>query len=156
MRLKLASILLTSALASCAAPVAPDNRVPPDLEVRVVTAHEARSGSGPIGVTDRFSLDDKVVAFVTLSWPENHAAIGERAFESRWYSGDRLVRKATTAFTVARSPFMFWREVRAASLGPGPARYEIHVDGRKVAEHAFEVIDGAKQIDRKPTRLESI
>jgi hypothetical protein len=133
-----------------------NDALPIDLDVRVVTARDAALDRGPIGVTDRFSIDGKVVGFVTLSGTIKQAGWTEQSFESRWYSGDRLVRKSSTRVEITKVPFSFWSDVEAAALGTGAARYELHVDGRKIAEHPFMVVDPSKQIDPKPARKDSI
>jgi len=132
------------ALAGCAGVGRPDGQaILSGAEFRVVTAFDAAPGRGPIGISDRFPLDGKMVAFVSINWPADHAAWGTLAFESRWYSGDRLIIKRQTDFTISRSPFSLWSSVLPIALGPGKGRYELHADGRMWAEHAFEIVTSA-------------
>ena len=49
------------------------------------------------------------------------------------------MKKNEPEYKILRSPFHFWCTFHPISLGSGPARYEIHVNGRKLAEHSFEI-----------------
>ena len=111
-----------------------------EATVSVVTAREAGNGRGPIGIADQFTTEGRVFAFVSIVWPAGRVASGKQAFQSRWYSGDRLVSERDATFEIARSPFNFWSSVFPVDLGPGAARYELHADGRKIAEHRFTIV----------------
>lgn len=138
--MRLAAVVPGVGLFGCAVkPVVPADTLPAGLQVRVLIARTAAVGTGPVGVSDRFTLDRKMVVYVTFVWPDEAASWGTQKFETLWYSGDRLVKKNEPEYKILRSPFHFWSTFYPVSLGSGPARYEIHVNGRKLAEHSFEI-----------------
>ncbi len=76
-----------------------------------------------------------------MSLPAKPAkAWGAQTFESRWYSGDRLVVQRQVTLDVNRTPFNFWRSVLPVNLGPGAAKYELYADGNRLAEKSFVVV----------------
>jgi hypothetical protein len=125
----------------CASTNKPDGEnILTDAEFRVVTAHDAIAGRGPLGITDRFSLDGKMVAYVNVNWPMEHTAWGTQLFESRWYIDNKLVIKREIEFKITKTPFHFWSNVLPITLGPGRGRYELYSGGKKLAEKTFEIV----------------
>jgi hypothetical protein len=119
-------------------------------ELRIVTAHDAIVGRGPLGIAERFALDGKMVAYVNINWPLDHATWGAQSFESRWYMDDKLVVKRETEFKITKSPFHFWSNVLPITLGAGRGRYEIYANGKKLGEKTFEIV--APQSSPEPLR----
>jgi hypothetical protein len=130
-------------LVGCASlPQAPVAATAPDgLHVSLVLARDAIRGRGPLGVGDRFLLEGKVVAYATYTWADPAFVWGNQKIEYRWYSGDKLVLKHEAIFAFAKPPYYAWSQIYPTALGPGPARVELHWNGRKLAERWFEVFD---------------
>jgi len=143
MRSSAASIIVSLLMAACASADKPREPVMSGATALVVIARDATLGSGPLGVDDRFGLDGKMVAFVSFTWPQNHSSWGPQVFESRWYSGDRLVIKRETELIVSTQPYHFWSHVFPTDLGVGPGHYEVLAGGKKLAEKSFEIVGPA-------------
>ncbi len=132
-------------LSSCAAPrpQGDANALPAGFKASVVMAHNAVPGRGALGVTDHFTLDGKVVAFIAFTWTDLSAPWGRQSIEHRWYSGDRLVSQREHEFDFPRSPHNVFTAVSPVALGAGPARYELYWHGIKLAERKFDIVDAA-------------
>jgi hypothetical protein len=136
-----AAVAALTCLSACATVTAVDDpSILSEATLSVVTASEAGHGGGPRGISDRFGTDGVVYAFVSIVWPADHKAWGHQIFESRWYSGDRLVVQRNVTLQISKSPFNFWSNVFPVNLGPGPARYEVYANGKKLAEKSFIVV----------------
>jgi hypothetical protein len=135
------AIICLLVVTACATTTNPEaETVLSGAELRVVIAHDAIAGRGPQGISDRFSLDGKMVAYININWPIEHTAWGTQTFESRWYINDKIVIKRETEFKIARSPFNFWSNALPITLGPGRGRYELYAGGKKLAEKTFEIV----------------
>jgi hypothetical protein len=133
-------LFLVFMLGGCAAPPTELATTSPDkLEANIVMARNAVKGRGPFGISDRFTIDGKVVAYVTLTWPETTPTWGKQQFESRWYRDDRLIKKSETQHNLSKAPYYLWNEIYPVALGAGKARYELYWNGAKLAEREFEI-----------------
>src|SRR5262245_25000451 len=59
--------------------------------VSIVMAKDAKKGKGPLGVTDKFGLDGKIVAYVTFKWDDVAKEGGRHKVEAKWFAGDKLI-----------------------------------------------------------------
>ena len=151
------TLTVCALLSSCAtqAPSADPNALPAGFKASVVMAHNAVQGSGPIGVTDRYTLDGKVVAYIAFSWTDSQQPWGPQKLEHRWYSGDRLVSKTEGEKNFPRAPHYVWATTQPVALGVGRAHYELYWHGIKLAERDFEIFDGTALLKAPPASPQS-
>lgn len=97
----------------------------------------------PVGITDKFGPDGKVVAYITFKWNGISRAGGMRVVEARWFAGDKLVSIEDSEHIFGEQPYNVWFSIHSAALGAGRARVEIYVDGVFVGSRSFEVFNPA-------------
>jgi hypothetical protein len=90
--------------------------------------------------TKRVPLRDHVVVVTRVSWLEDGSR-GPHAVRWNWYEGDTLIAERAKTLDFARSPYRFSHSLPASDLGLGHYRVEVLVDGKKVDEQTFFVVE---------------
>lgn len=116
---------------------------PAGLTAVLVVAREVRQGYGPLGVGDRFPLEGRIAAYVSLTWTDVNLEWGQQAIEWRWYSGDRLVKRSDGVFKASKPPHYVWNATQPVGLGVGKGHVEFVINNQVVAKRSFEVFDTA-------------
>ena len=129
------SLTLCTCIVSCAPAVKFTER-----NVNIVMAKDAERGKGPIGITDTFTLEGKIVAYSTFTWDEVQKEGGYHNITAKWYSGEKLVSSRDYRGSFTRPPYYVWFWTNATTFGPGKAKVEIYADGLLVGTKNFEVV----------------
>ena len=107
----------------------------------IVLAKDAERGKGPSGISDKFSLEGKIVAYMTFRWDETSTRGGQQTVEVKWFSGDKLVSTPKNTFDFGVSPYYVWFNTYGTALGVGKARVEVYVNGIFAGSKNFEVVE---------------
>ena len=138
------AILGTVLLSACATQTQTSPATLPDgLHASTVFARSAVKGSGPIGITNRVTLDGKLLAYTAFTWTDPKVQWGTQMLEHRWYKGDHLISSKEMEMTFTGAPFYVWSPIYPVVLGAGKARYELYWHGIKLSERELEVVDAA-------------
>ena len=97
--------------------------------------------SAPVEISDVFTLEGPVVAFLTFRWDRTDVAAGHQRIEIRWFNGDREISRRTHEGNFGRPPHYVWCTTTAIAMGPGPCRADAFIDGKRVATKAFTVTE---------------
>ena len=107
----------------------------------IVMAKDAKKGEGPTGISDKFGLEGKIVAYMTFRWDETNVRAGQQNVEVKWFSGDKLVSTPKNTYAFGKSPHYVWFTTYGTALGVGKARVDVYVDGVFVGRKSFEVVE---------------
>lgn len=107
----------------------------------IVLAKDTQKDKGPIGISEKFGLEGKIVAYLTFLWDDTKAQGGVQTIEVRWFSGDRLISSPKKTFTFSAPPYYVWFPTLGTALGVGKARVEVYVDGVFSGSKSFEVVE---------------
>lgn len=132
MRLLLISFLAACFVAGCTAVELKDPQI--------IMAKKAQRGIGPSDITDTFTMDSQVLAYITFKWPEVNTEGGNRDFTVKWFCNNIQVSELTRTLPVTKPPFSYWPHLTAASLGKGDCRIDVFVDKRFVGTKAFRIV----------------
>jgi hypothetical protein len=111
-----------------------------EKDINIMMARNA-SCEGPSGISDKFTLEGKIVAYVTFKWDDVNQSRGIYTIESKWYSGDKLVHISSMNIKMGKPPHYAWFNIGSTGLGIGKARVEIYSDGLLIGKKDFEVVD---------------
>ena len=109
-------------------------------DVTVVMARDLDPKSAPSGIADSFSLDGKLVAYMSFKWADIDKVGGRQVFEARWYSAERLIAKREHTAVFVKQPYHVWFSVTAVDFAPGPAHFELIYKGAVLARKDFEIL----------------
>jgi hypothetical protein len=109
--------------------------------ISVLLARSASKEDGPSGVSDKFTVEGKIVAYLTVKWDEATVAGGQQNLEVRWFSGDKLVSRQKQELTLSTSPHRVWLSTLAADIGSGAAHVEVYAQDKLIASKAFSVVE---------------
>lgn len=101
--------------------------------------------AGPSGITDTYSLEDKVCIYTSFAWDDIDKQGGAQSFEYKWYSGDKLVAKRSSDGYFKNPPQHTWYCFIASSFGLGSHHVEMYTDNKLLAYKRFTVQDKAKE-----------
>jgi hypothetical protein len=107
----------------------------------LLLARTASADDGPGGVNDRFSVEGKIIAYMTFKWDVAKLRSGGQRLEVRWFSGEKLVSSQQSDVTLTASPHRTWMSVLSADIGVGKARVDVFADGKLIASKVFEVVE---------------
>lgn len=109
--------------------------------VSVLLARSASKEEGPVGVADKFGVEGKILAYVTLRPDGARAKDEETTFETRWFCNDKLVMTQTQSVLLSPAPTSAWQPILAADIGVGRASVEIYVAGKRMASKTFSIVE---------------
>jgi hypothetical protein len=98
-------------------------------------------GAAPSELTDAFTLDGPIVAFLTFKWDQTAVDGGFHRIEIRWFNGDKEISRRTHEATFGKPPHYVWFTTSGVAIGPGRARADVYVDGKRVATRTFVVTE---------------
>lgn len=104
----------------------------------IVMAKSATREKGATQITDSFTFEGKVYAYVALTWDPEKTG-GQQEIEARWYNGDRLRSRRTHTATLNKSPHYVWFDTSGAALGTGNCRVEIYARDILLGTKSFTV-----------------
>ena len=133
------TLLITAVVAVLVSACATAVHIKPE-SASVVLARDAEIGKGPTGIAEKFTLDGKVVAYMTFKWDNPQQEGGLQTFDVRWYSGDTLVFAKEVVHTLGRPPYHVWTSIYPVSLGVGKARFEAYKGGVLLLSKSFEIV----------------
>ncbi|HSD37075.1 MAG TPA: hypothetical protein VLC92_06180 [Rhodocyclaceae bacterium] len=107
----------------------------------LLLARNATAEDGPSGVNDRFSVEGKIIAYLTFKWDADNAPSGAQRVEVRWFSGDKLVSSQQSEFVLSASPHRIWMPVLSADIGAGKNRVDVFANGTLIASKPFEIVE---------------
>ena len=101
--------------------------------------------AGPSGITDTYSLEDKVCIYTSFSWDDIDKEGGAQSFEYKWYTGNKLVAKRSSDGNFKNPPQHTWHCFIASSFGLGSHSVEMYANKKLIASKHFTVQDKAKE-----------
>lgn len=141
--IKFLSIPYALILFSCA-PIPQDAAMSPQPMIHVVMArdvtkdHFDKTVTVPTGVTNTFSLNEKVIAYMSFLHNDPYQILGRQPVEVLWYNENRLVLRKNTVVNFNNPPYQ-WFSISAATLGAGNARFEAYSNGNLLGSQDFVV-----------------
>jgi len=85
----------------------------------VLIARNASKEDGPSGVSDKFTVEGKLVAYLTIKWDATDALPSQQELEVRWFNGDKQVSAQKQIVDLSASPQRVWVSTLAADIGVG-------------------------------------
>jgi hypothetical protein len=106
----------------------------------IVTAKTVERGRGATGITDSFTFEGQIYVFASISW-DTSASIGNKAFEVRWYNGEKMKFKQTRSVTLERPPWYVYFSTTGIALGEGDCRVDLYADNVLLGTRKFKVLE---------------
>lgn len=107
----------------------------------IVMAKEVEKAKGATGISDAFTYEGQIVAYVTLRWEPLTAYGGAQTVEAKWFNGDKEVLRSKHDANLGRPPWYVWLTTRGTALGAGNCRVEIYANGVYLGQKAFTVTE---------------
>ena len=109
-----------------------------DVNVKVLTAREVNLQEGPTGITDRFTLEGRIFAFVSFQWKVGVDG-GVQDIEAKWYSKGNLISVNKGRYIFKDTPYYIWFWIGPSSFEVGEGRVDIYSRGNVIARHEFMI-----------------
>jgi len=107
----------------------------------LLLARNASKEDGPSGVAEKFTVEGKILAYLTFKWDSASLKGAKQEIEVRWLNGDKVVSSQKQEIAVREPSQHVWLPVLAADIGTGQARVEIYAGGNLVATKSFAVVE---------------
>lgn len=105
----------------------------------LLLARSASKEDGPSGVGDQFSIEGKILAYLTFRTSGLSTDGTAQKIEARWFNGSKLIGSSSQDVSVTGSTHHAWLPVLAADVGTGNARVEIYAGGQLIASKNFRI-----------------
>lgn len=148
--MKFLSIPFAMILFSCT-PTPQDGTIGPQPMIHVVMArdvtkdHFDKTVTVPTGVTNTFSLNEKVIAYISFLHNDPYQMLGRQPVEILWFNNDKLVLRKSTVVNFNNPPYQ-WYSISAGTLGAGNARFEAYSNGNLLGSQDFVVTPSTSAI----------
>ncbi len=107
-------------------------------DTRIVMAKKVERGQGASEITDSFTFEGLIYAYLTFLWDPGTTG-GQQELEVKWYNGDRLISRRTQTVTLDKPPYYVWFQTRGTALGEGQCRVEVYANGIFLGSKSFTV-----------------
>lgn len=107
----------------------------------LLLARGASKEDGPSGVAEKFTVEGKILAYLTFKWDSPSLKGTRQEIEVRWLNADKVVSSQKQELVLSESSQHIWQPVLAADIGTGKARVEIYAAGNLIATKSFTVVE---------------
>ena len=114
------------------------------IEVRpaggVLTKQEALL-NGKRVATNRFTTEDVIRCYVSVTWDDVTAGAGEHSVIWNWYKGEKLISSHKKKLDFNYAPYEVYTTRPAFALGVGHFKVETLVDGKIMDSREFDIVE---------------
>jgi len=107
----------------------------------IVMAKEVEKEKGATNISDVFTYEGNIYAYITLRWDDQDRPLGQYTVEAKWFNGDKLISKNQTNVHLGNTPHYVWLRTRGTNVGSGKCRVEIYANDIYVGSKSFTVVE---------------